>query len=68
MAGEAVMVGEADEGAVAESSVSRWNGDRRQPEETVMMATQISTMTVRRILRSCDIGRPLDSIRDDSRG
>src|SRR5271157_320538 len=48
-----------DSGAVP--SASLWNGERRQPAETVMRATQASTTAVCRDSRPRDIEQPSDS-------
>src|SRR5208337_1447081 len=48
-----------DSGAVP--SASLWNGERRQPAETAMRATQASTMAVCRASRPRDIEQPSDS-------
>src|SRR5271157_5948783 len=48
-----------DSGAVP--SASLWNGERRQPAETAMRATDASTMAVCRASRPRDIEQPSDS-------
>src|SRR3954453_10194239 len=47
--------------ATAGGPSSRWKGDRRQPFDTANTPAQTTTTPVRRVQRSCDIGRPLDS-------